>query len=140
MITDNWLDAEEWRELGEATEWCYKEAADRHGLDLGDPRHRQFIEIAYRQLIGDDCKFIDVINAVASKRAWARRMLPAMAAKSDRAATMRGYVLRAYDELQKERSSIHIGSPLVARRVARASGRDISERTVRRILKTASQR
>ena len=138
MNRDQWLDPQEWRELGEATAHCYEEVAKEHGLDINNRKHRPFIDIAYRLRVGDDVgRFMDLINA--GKRGWGRQMRPAMAAKRARAESTRGSVLRAYEELRKEKGLRGLSSVRVARRAARASGRDISPRHVRRILKTASR-
>jgi hypothetical protein len=131
---DQWLDPQEWRELGDSTNACYEELAKIHGLDLDNRKHWPFLDIAYRQFIGEDCRFGDVLKGRVGRRDWIRETRPAAAANRDRGAVTRALVLRAYEELLEEKGPTPISSVQVARRAGRGRHRNISPRTVRRIL------
>ena len=138
MNRDQWLDPQEWRELGEATTWCYEELAKTHGLDLDNRKHWPLLDIAYRQYTGQDCRFGDVLKGSAGRSDWVRETRPATVGKRGRGAVTRALVLRAHEELLEEKGPARISSAQVARRASRGRDRNISPRCVRRILASIS--
>lgn len=138
MNRDQWLDPQEWRELVDSTNACYEELAKIHGLDLDNRKHWPLLDIAYRQYTGQDCRFGDVLKGSGAPRPWVRETRPAAVANRARGADTRARVLRAHDELLKEKGLTQISAVQVAIRAARESNRNISPRTARRTLTPTS--
>jgi hypothetical protein len=72
---EEWLDPEEWRELGESEVYLYKKLADSCGLDMNNRRDGEFLDFAYKLHVAQP-------NESLPSRRRRRNIEPALAIES----------------------------------------------------------